>query len=307
MTENVYGVDIAKDWVDVATPKGRHLQLRAAQYQAFARDVERAGGHVVFEATGSYDLPFRRALGKENVSFSRVNPQRARAFAQSLGLFAKTDRLDAFSLREMGQRLKLRTDVLESENILELKALHARRRQLVELRKGEKTRLLQAFNTKIKVFIRAIMDLLQQQIAQIEAQISTLIKQDDALQIKASRLASAPGVGPVTVAAILCECPEIGRIKAKPLAALAGLAPMARDSGYRRNKRHIKGGRKPLRDILYMAALSAGRHNPDLRKFKERLLENGKSPKQAIIAVARKLLIILNAMIRDEKDFTSQN
>ena len=302
MVETVFGVDVAKAWIDVVGPDG-HARFATADLGRFAASVRKAGGKVVFEASGGCEAPLRAALGAAGVPALRVNPRRARAFATSLGRLAKTDKADAAVLREMGLRLDLSECPPESEEMLHLKALQLRRRQLVEDTKREKQRLAQVRDPAMRGSIAAVLRVLSRQMAQIEARIAAWIERSGVFRARAALLRGAPGIGPVTATALLTELPELGQLTPRQVAALAGLAPLARDSGTRSGKRRIGGGRKALRDTLYMAGLTASRSDPGLRAFAERLKDNGKAPKQAIIAVTRKLLIILNAMIRENRPY----
>lgn len=302
MMENVFGVDVAKHWIDVVGPDG-HERVSHEGLDAFARHVAKQGGRVAFEASGGYETRLRTALGTAGVPAIRINPRRARAFATSLGRLAKTDRVDAGVIREMAMRLDLPECPPEPKEISRLKALQLRRRQLVEDAKREKIRLGQASDKGMCASVARVLRLLRREVAQIDASIAKLIAASKELRDRAALLRTAPGVGPVSATALLAEMPELGTLTPRQVAALAGLAPMARDSGVRTGKRRIGGGRKALRDVLYMAGLSAARHDPTLRAFSDRLRANGKAPKQAIIAVTRKLLIILNAMIRENRQY----
>lgn len=302
MMENVFGVDVAKGWVDVVGPGG-HERVANDDLKAFALRVAKQGGRVAFEASGGYEAPLRAALAKAGVPAIRINPRRARAFATSLGRLAKTDRVDAGVLREMAMRLDLSECPPETEEMSRLKALQLRRRQLVEDAKREKIRLLQTSDKGARGSVMRVLRLMQREIDSIETAIAQCIAASKALAERAALLRTAPGVGPVSATALMAELPELGTLTPRQVAALAGLAPMARDSGVRTGKRRIGGGRKSLRDVLYMAGLSAARNDPSLRAFSERLRANGKAPKQAIIAVTRKLLIILNAMIRENRPY----
>lgn len=302
MMENVFGVDVAKDWIDVVGPDG-HERVGNEALRAFARRVARQGGRVAFEASGGYEAPLRGALAEAGIVAIRINPRRARAFATSLGRLAKTDKVDAGMIREMAVRLDLPACPPEDEDLRHLKALQLRRRQLVGDAKREKTRLRQTVLAEMRASVARVLRLLKREIAGIEAAISGLIAASPRLRRQAALLRTAPGVGPVSVTALLAEMPELGALTPRQAAALAGLAPMARDSGVRSGKRRIGGGRKALRDMLYMAGLSAARHDPGLRAFADRLKARGKAPKQAIIAVTRKLLIILNAIIRENRPY----
>jgi len=300
--ENVFGVDVAKAWIDVVGPGG-HARVGNDDLAAFAQQVARTSGRVAFEASGGYERPLRVALAKAGVPAIRLNPRRARAFATSLGRLAKTDRVDAGVIREMALRLDLPECAPETEELSHLKALQLRRRQLVEDAKREKIRLAQTFDEHMRASFGRVLRLLRSEIDRIESAIARCIAASEDLRHRAALLRTAPGVGPVTATALLAGMPELGTLTPGQVAALAGLAPMARESGLRVGKRRIGGGRKSLRDALYMAGLSAARNDPSLRAFSDRLKAKGKAPKQAVIAVTRKLLVILNAMIRENRPY----
>lgn len=302
MMENVFGVDVAKHWVDVVGPDG-HERVGNDDLKGFALRISKQGGCVAFEASGGYETPLRAALALARVPAIRVNPRRARAFASSLGRLAKTDRVDAGVLREMATRLDLPECPPETEEMSRLKALQLRRRQLVEDAKREKVRMTQTSDKPMRASLERVLRLLRREIERIEAAIAQVIASSEELRGRAALLRTAPGVGPVSATALLAEMPELGTLTPRQVAALAGLAPMARDSGLRTGKRRIGGGRKSLRDVLYMAGLSAARNDPALRAFSDRLRAKGKAPKQAIVAVTRKLLVILNAMIRENRPY----
>ncbi len=302
MMENVFGVDVAKGWVDVVGPHG-HERVGNDNLKAFALRVAKQGGRVAFEASGGYEAPLRAALAKAGIPAIRINPRRARAFATSLGRLAKTDRVDAGVIREMAIRLDLPECPPEAKEVSQLKALQLRRRQLVEDAKREKIRLAQTSDKGMHASVMRVLRLLQREIARLETAIARCIASCEKLRDRATLLRTAPGVGPVSATTLIAEMPELGTLTPRQVAALAGLAPMARDSGLRSGKRRIGGGRKSLRDVLYMAGLSAARSDPSLRAFSDRLRENGKAPKQAIIAVTRKLLVILNAMVRENRPY----
>ena len=304
MMENVFGVDVAKNWVDVVGPDG-HERLGNDDLAGFAKRVAKQSGRVAFEASGGYEAPLRAALAKAGVPAIRINPRRARAFATSLGRMAKTDRVDAGVIREMATRLDLPECPPETKEVSQLKALQLRRRQLVEDAKRERIRQGRTFDQRTRASVARVLRLLQREIDSIEAAIARCIASSDELRSRAALLRTAPGVGPVSATALLAGMPELGTLTPRQVAALAGLAPMARDSGVRTGKRRIGGGRKSLRDVLYMAGLSAARNDPALRAFALRLKAAGKAPKQAIIAVTRKLLVILNAMIRDQRPYAA--
>jgi transposase len=300
MTEIIFGVDVAKGWIDVVGPSGRR-RVPNAGLAGFAKGLAAQNGKAIFEASGGYESPLRVALGEAGVPAVRVNPRRARAFATSLGRLAKTDQVDAAMLREMGQRLDLPLCPPETKEMRKLKALRLRRRQLVEDRKRETVRLAQCSDAEAQASFRRVLRCLEREILRAEAALAAFIRSTPEFAARAALLRTAPGIGPVSALALLADMPELGALSPKTCAALAGLAPMARDSGLRAGKRRIGGGRKTLRDVLYMAGLSAMRCDPGLRAFADRLRAKGKAPKQIVIAVTRKLLIMLNAMIRENR------
>lgn len=303
MTENVFGVDVAKAWIDVVGPDGKHHRVMNPALPAFAAEVAAVAGKAVFEATGGCEEPLRLALAAAGARAVRVNPRQARAFARGMGQQAKTDRVDAGMLRQMGLRLDLRDCPPDPEELRKLKALVTRRRQLVEARKAEATALHQTLDAFAAASIRRVIAMLAAEIKSIEGAIEALMKAHPVLAARSALLRSAPGVGPVVASVLLAQMPELGALRPGAAASLVGVAPLARDSGTWHGKRTIGGGRKPLRDALFMAALAAARHDPALGAFNTRLRERGKAPKQAIIAVARKLVIALNAMIRDAEAY----
>jgi transposase len=258
---------------------------------------------VLFEATGRYDRLLCQALEAAGIAFARVNPARARDFARATGRLAKTDRIDAQMLAAMAQSLSL---ARERESDPEREALaraHKRRDQLVHMRQQERTRLSECDDAALRADIAAHAQWLDAQIARWDAAIDRLLAQSAALAQDARRLRSIGGIGPVAATTLLALVPELGSLSPKKIAALAGLAPFNCDSGQFRGRRRIKGGRKRVRDALYMAAVSAARYNPRLKPLYKRLRAAGKPAKVALIAVARKLLVIANAVMRDKTQF----
>ena len=305
MTEFFIGVDVSKDWLDVHhwCQGAQRITNGGRELTALARRAAREGAWVIFEATGGYDRALAEALETAGARFSRVNPRQARDFARAIGVIGKTDRVDARLLADMGARLRPSPTEPVAPARRALQAQAARRLQLVEMRKQEATRLKQTADTGACADLRSHIAFLDRRIARVEARITELVTGDDAFADVERRLRTAPGIGPVVAAILIAELPELGRLDRRRIAALAGLAPVARDSGKRSLPRAIAGGRPVVRRMLYLAALQASRHHPRFKAFRGRLEEQGKSAKQAIIAVARKLLTILNAMIRDNADF----
>ncbi|MCR9221108.1 MAG: IS110 family transposase [Alphaproteobacteria bacterium] len=305
MYENCIGVDVARDWIDIFHPRTGHRRIDFADHRrlaAFAREAARTGRLVVFESTGGYDRPLRDVLERAGAAHARVNPTQARRFAQASGALGKTDRVDARILAVMGEALKLRPATPPAPARRALQRLAARRRQLVEDRKREKTRIHQADGPRMRRSIERHIRFLDREIAALERELARAVADDPESARAEARLRTAPGVGPVVALTLLAEMPELGQPDRRQIAALAGLAPVARDSGRRTPKRRIQGGRPLVRSMLYIAAQQARRH-PAFTAFVERMTDAGKAPKQIIIAVARKLVTILNAMLKNDADF----
>jgi len=253
---------------------------------------------IVIESTGGLERPLVAALMDVGHHVALVNPRRVRDFAKGLGLLAKTDRIDARVLARFGEAAQLRPSAKTSEQQAELEALVLRRRQLVEIRASELNRQKQTFSKKARASIDKLVKVLSQQIDELEAVIAKLIQSDDDWKHKVEIVDSAPGIGPTSAATLVAELPELGQLNRQKISALAGLAPYNDDSGDHRGKRFICGGRASVRNILYMATLTATRYNPVIKRFYERLRKHGKQFKVAIVACMRKLLTILNTMVR---------
>lgn len=273
-----------------------------------ARLIDRAmalEAFVVLEATAPYDQTLIRALEAAGIAFHRANPRKARDFARAAGYLAKTDRVDARMLAAYGAALPLKPTRPTGAEGLELQGLTARRGQLVEMRKGERTRLAARPDPVLTESLRAVIAMLDGEIRRIEQRIAALIDASPKLSADAAILRSAPGIGPVAAATLMASLPELGELSRRAVAALSGLAPIAFESGILRGTRHIFGGRKRIRDVLYMAALSAIRRAPFKAAY-AKLRSAGKPPKLAIIAIARKLIVALNASMRDRQPFNVQ-
>ena len=306
MTEQVFiGVDVAKDWLDIHHASHGAIRINNSQAAArsFAARCAKEGAWVVFEASGGYDHQLRDALEAAQVRFNRINPRQARDFAKAMGVIGKTDRVDARMLAELGARLTPAPTQPLPPQRRALQAQATRRRQLVEMRKQEATRLQQTADPVARADIRGVIAMLERRIAKIEARMTDLVTAAPELAAIDRRLRTAPGVGPVVAATLIAELPELGQIDRRSIAALAGLAPIARDSGRRSGPRSIGGGRPIVRTILYLAALQASRRSPAFIQFRERLQAAGKSVKAAIIATARKLVVTLNAMLASGTDY----
>jgi transposase len=256
---------------------------------------------VVFEATGVYDRALAEVLRQAGIRFARINPARARDFARAGGRLAKTDAIDARMLAVFARAMGPVADPPPEPARNTLASFAKRRDQLVHIRAQEKNRRSEVRDPVMAEDITLHIDFLSRQITAIEARIEALIKAEPEICEQARLLRSAPGIGPVACMQLIAQMPELGRVGPKQVAALAGLAPFNVDSGSYRGKRAIGGGRKRVRDAIYMGSLNAVRRDPTLKAFYQKLRAAGKPAKLALIAVARKLLTILNAMLRDRK------
>jgi len=305
MQEVFVGVDVAKDWLDVHHPRrgARRIENTPSAVRSFATSSAKAGVWIVFEASGGYDRLLREALEAAAVRFSRINPRQARDFARAMGVIGKTDRVDARMLAELGARLRPpTTEPLEAARRA-LQAQATRRRQLVELRKQEATRLQQTADAEARADIQSLIVVLDRRIATADDRMRKIAEGDPELANIDRRLRTVPGVGPIVAATLIAELPELGRLTRRKIAALAGLAPIARDSGKRAGRRIIGGGRPIVRTLLFIAALHASRRDARFQAFRQRLEQAGKSVKAAITATARKLLTVLNAMLAADADY----
>ena len=300
------GVDVAKEQYEACA----HEAERSESFQgpdALKRLLEFIGQHpepyVVMEASGHYERPLCEALQEQGIAFTVVNPARARAFMTSVGRLAKTDPIDARLLARMGQVLSPAPTTLPSAERRELQALVLRRRQLSEQLVMQRNHAEHNGSEAVRESIRRVSELLQTEVARLERSIRRLIRNTQELSEPSRRLQTVPGVGPTVAAGLLVYMPELGKLERGQAAALAGLAPYNVDSGAHRGKRRIRAGRSPLRALLYMAALVASRRNPAMRTLYVRLRAQGKPAKVALIAVARKLVLTLNAMLKHQVDW----
>lgn len=298
------GIDVAKEHLDLAfgataTPE-QIAYTTAALTPLVTRLQALPAVQVIVEATGGLEVPLLTALWAAGLAVARVNPQRVREFAKASGRLAKTDRLDAQLLAQFGAALQPAATALPSAASQTLAALVERRRQVVAMRTMESNRRLSASPT-VQAHLDQHLAWLDAEIAALEQEINDFIQQTPAWAEKDGILQSVPGVGQVTARTLLAALPELGAIDRKKIAALVGVAPFNHDSGRLRGKRFIQGGRYEVRSVLYMATLSATRYNPIIHTFYEHLLAAGKAKKLAIVACMRKLLTILNAMLRDKQ------
>jgi transposase len=299
------GIDVSKRYLDIFDESVGVPERIANATQAITRIVARwrCDVRVVFEATGVYDLELREALSQAGIRFARINPARARDFARASGQLAKTDPIDARMLAAFARAMQPATEPATNPARNALARLAKRRDQLVLMRAQEKNRRSEADDRALADRIGRLIEVLDSEIAEIEADISALIKAEPKISDDAQLMRSLPGIGPVACMQLIAQMPELGKVGPKQLAALAGLAPFNVDSGAYRGKRKIGGGRKRVRDALYMAALNAVRRADPFKAFYARLRQAGKPAKLALIAVARKLLTVLNAIMRDRKPY----
>jgi transposase len=294
------GIDVSKGQLDIALrPEGRFSAPNDEAGVAAVVDRLRATNPVliVLEATGNFELPLTGALGAAGLPVIVVNPRHVRDFAKASGKLAKTDILDAQTLAHFGEVMRPEPRPLRDEQTQALAALVARRRQLIEMLTAEKNRLSGA-PQPVRKSLRAHITWLDRELTRTDTDLAQAIRESPVWREKDDLLRSAPGVGPVLTTTLLADLPELGTLTRKQIAALVGVAPLNRDSGTLRGKRTVWGGRAHVRTALYMAALVASRFNPVIRAFYQRLLAAGKAKKVALTACMRKLLTILNAMLK---------
>lgn len=306
LAQSFIGIDISLDFLDIfddASAKHSRIANDEASIASFAAAAAARSVTVIFEATGSYDRRLAKGLDDAKVSYVRVNPARARDFARAAGRLAKTDALDARVLAAMGRAIDLKPAEPGDPERQRLAALHKRRDQLVEQRADEKKRVLQTSEPLARESIENHIRWLKAEIATLDRAIAHCVAASQDISDAKTLLETAPGVGPVTAITLIAQMPELGRLHAKAIAALAGLAPFNNDSGAMRGKRSIKGGRRRVRRALYMAAISAIRSCGKFRTQYQEILKRSNKPKIAIIAIARKLLVTLNAMAKSKQAF----
>jgi transposase len=309
-TRSYLGIDIAKDSLEIARtgrPQTRSCPYTPDQVALLCQELAKAPPElIVLEATGGYEQPLVEALAAAELPVVVVNPRQARAFAKATGRLAKTDRIDARVLAAYGEQLQPNVRPLPSPTRKQLKGLTTRRQQLQKMRTAEQNRLRRSLDELLAEQIRAHIEQLEKQLAQIDQHLEALIDEHTHLKDDRRLLCSVPGIGVKTAHSLLAGLPELGVLNRRELAKLVGLAPLNRDSGRFRGQRTTWGGRAPVRSALYMAALSAIRFNERIKSFYERLIDRGKAKKVALVACMRKLLIICNAIIRDQRPFEPQ-
>lgn len=295
------GLDISKDQLDYClseTEEGRCAYTPAGRAELIQKIRALPGARVVCEASGGYEKLIVAELLQAGLEVCVAQPGRVRAFAYAEGLMAKTDRIDARLLRRFGEKITLRLAVPGDPAATTLRELLEHRRQLTTQAAEVAGRLPLAGPTLGKLLVKQ-QRFLEQQLAEVEKMIEQHIDRDPDLKKKSERLQQITGVGPVLSGTILAYVPELGQIESPQLSALLGVAPYPDDSGHHNGPRHIRGGRAQVRHVLYMAAVSAARSNPILAEFYQRLLAKGKPAKVCLVAVMRKMVCLMNKMLRD--------
>jgi transposase len=301
----VVGIDIAKNHFDLhLLPEGK-----AARYANTSEGIQQCRlflaqvrpERIVLEATGGYELALTLELQAVGLPVIVVNPRRVRDYARSQNLIAKTDQIDARVIAEFATSPRVQIRELPDPQTRQRMALIARKGQLVEMHVAERNRLEHAVDRIVTQSLRQILQVIEKQIAALDQKIAKLIAADPQLQRKAEIIDSTPGFAEATAALLVTQLPELGRVNRQQIATLVGVAPMNRDSGQFRGKRMTGGGRVRVRSALYMPMLAVIRCNPVIRRFYQRLLDNGKAKMTALVAAMRKLLTILNTMIKNNQ------
>jgi transposase len=305
MDATVIGIDVAKDRLDVCVrPSGESFVVarNGAGIEDLAERLKRLAPRIVaIEATGGFETVVAAGLAAAGVPLLIVNPAQVRAFAQALGRRAKTDPIDAAVIAHFIEATKAQPRPLPDETTRLLADLVTRRRQIIDMMIAEGQRHRRLANKRLKSSIARLRKAMEKELAEIDRELDDHVRGSPAWVAKEELLASVPGVGPIIARTLIAELPELGSLDRRKIAALVGLAPWTRQSGQWRGKSFIGGGRKSVRTALFMAAMVAARHNPALKTFRDKLIAAGKPKLVALIAVARKLLIVLNAILRDNR------
>lgn len=295
------GIDISKAKLDVSfgrnSPLASFPNTSEGCKSLLAKLKQISNPHVIMEATGGYEQLPHKLLAKSNISVSIVNAGRVRYFAKSKGILEKTDMIDAKVIRWFGEENTPENSELKDESTQRLSELSKRRDQLVEHRKLELQHAEKSDNKRISSSIKKMLQHIEKQIAEIEAELDAILQEDNFVN-KAKLIRSFKGCGQNAIYVLLSDLPELGNIDHKSISKLAGLAPLAHESGNFKGKRSIAGGRERVRRALYLCSLSAVQHNPQIRNMYQRLIAKGKSSKTVLIACAHKILHILNAMLK---------
>jgi transposase len=301
MNKIYVGIDISKDRLDVAISDGRFVQVsndEAGRAQLREQLSAESVKLIVMEATAGFEQAVAAELAAAGLDLRIINPRQIRHFAKAAGLLAKTDLLDAQVLVRFAQAMQLEPRAVQSEDMLALQALIGRRRQLIEMLTMEKNRLRLA-RKEIKRSLMRVIRILEQQLKDTDEDLGKMLRECGVWREKVELLESVPGIARVTSVNLMATLPELGTLSRRQISSLAGVAPFNRDSGRWQGQRSIYGGRAAARSALYMAALVGSRHNPVLKAFYQRLRQAGKPGKVALTACMRKLLTIINVMLKD--------
>lgn len=306
IVEVCVGIDVSKDWLDVALWGEAKCLAVANNKRGIGKLVKQMlavkPGIVVVEATGGYEEGVVLGLFAAGLPVALVSPQRVRQYARAKGLLAKTDRLDAQILADYGKHMEPRLFVGKSEERRRLSALVGRRKQLNEMLQAEKNRLRNK-DLSLQQSLQRTIGYLKKELETIDQEIEQFLQDHQEFEEQETLLRTAKSVGRVTATTLLADLPELGQLDRKEIAALVGVAPMNRDSGKKRGYRKTQGGRPEVRSALYMSTLTGIRYNPILKAQYDQLVKRGKEKKVAITACMRKMLTILNAMVRDQQPF----
>ncbi|QDV19524.1 Transposase [Gimesia panareensis] len=298
------GIDVSKDTLDVYfTKNGRQQKIdyRNESLKLLARQIIKLKATVVMEATGGYEKKLVRYLQDQGIACAVVNPKQVRDFARACGTLEKNDAIDARIIAAFGQTMQPRTTEKIDKNREKLKVLTTRREQVQSMINQESNRRQQVEDRQMRAFIQRAIRLYESQLKELDSEILKLIEADQAMKQKSKILLSAKGVGPTVTANLIAGLPELGKLNRQQIAKLVGLAPLVRDSGKFKGQRRTCAGRGHIRRVLYMAALVATRWNSRIRAFYLSLLERGKPKKLALTACMRKLLTILNSMVKNNQ------
>ena len=306
LAARVIGIDVAKDKIDVSDAEGKLkkevLNSTESIVKHLIKKIDRpAETFVVCEATGGYERTLVKAMQEAGIAVTVANPFQVRQFAKGMGVIEKTDPIDADMLRRFGQVVELLPTPPKSAAHEHHESLVRRREQVMDLVSQEQNRLYQAFDEAITLKIKIVLEVLKTQQKQLEAEIAAFLEIEAETNPTIAVIQSVPGIGAVTTSTMFCDLPELGNLNRGEIAKLVGVAPIAHESGQKKGTRSIYGGRGRVRRVLYMAALAATRHNPVIRKFYIRLVARGKEKKVALVACMRKLLTIVNDMVRKQE------
>lgn len=305
MTDKTYaGIDVAKDHLDLAILPSREKRRYSNDEGGIDKLIKRLKNLsinlVVLEPTGGFETPAAAALTAEGMPVAVVNARQVREYAKATGRLAKTDGIDALVMAEFAANIKPPARPLRDAETAEIKAMVSRRRQLLEMLTMEKNRLAMA-RKHLKPSIQAHIEWLKKEVEDLDRDLKKRIEDSPAWRVKDNLLQSIPGVGRVLSATLLAELPELGKLNRRQIAALVGVAPFNRDSGHMKGRRSIWGGRASIRTALYMATLASTRYNPVIKEFYQRLVARGKAKKVALVACMRRLLTIMNAILKHQR------